>query len=270
LLPMVPKTDMLVQPPGYPQPQFVAHRGVTERELGNTLPAFLRALELGADAVELDVRLTADQVPVVFHNFYMDGISTLTGPIFEHSWSELSQARLVKTGDPQFTRQLSTLQEVLEALNDRIGLEIEIKGPEPDCVERIVGVLNKFSNSKKNLEVTSSEPILLERFRRLMPMVPTDLLIPLSEPWMKSDVLAYIALQRGRMAGARAVHLHASQLTIDVVSKIRQGGCEVHAWGINDPHSYITARELNIPRLCTDNLEQILKYHKEINHETIQ
>ena len=45
--------------------EIVAHRGVHDEFPENTLPAFERAIELGADAVELDVRLTADGVPVV-------------------------------------------------------------------------------------------------------------------------------------------------------------------------------------------------------------
>ena len=262
-------------PDGCTQPQIVAHRGAsvvlnrTDQAIGNTLPAFLRALELGADAVELDVRLTADQVPVVFHNFYLDGISSLTGPIFDHTWSELSKVRLNKPDNPEITGSMSTLQEVLDILIGRIGLEIEIKGPEPASAEIIAGVLKNYPNLLCNIEITSSEPILLERFRGSLPGVPTDLLIPLSEPWMKSDVLAYNALQRGRLAGARAVHLHASQLSEEVVSKIRHGGCEVHAWGINDPSTYAAARELQISRLCTDNLEEILKLQKDTIHESI-
>jgi glycerophosphoryl diester phosphodiesterase len=103
----------------------------------------------------------------------------------------------------------------------------------------------------------------LERFQRLMPDLPVDLLIPLSEPWMKADVLAYTALQRGKLAGARALHLHASQLTAGTVDFIRQGGCEVHAWGINDRQALKTASELQITRICTDNLELALQFRSE-------
>ena len=56
-----------------------------------------------------------------------------------------------------------------------------------------------------------------------MPSLPVELLIPLSEPWMKADVLGYTALQLGKLAGARAVHLHASQLTPGTMDLIRQG-----------------------------------------------
>jgi glycerophosphoryl diester phosphodiesterase len=257
------------------KPAIIAHRGAPEHALENTLLAFIHALELGADAVELDVRLTADHIPVVFHYYYLDGFSAdvlvrpLSGPIYQYTWDDLRQIGLSNSKRPGVVGKLSTLQEVLEILAGRIGLEIEIKGPEPESVEQIAAVLRHFTPVFDRLEITSYEPLLLERFRRLIPGLPTDLLIPLSEPWMKSDVMAYNALQRGRLAGARAVHLHASQLSDEVVSTIRRGGCDVHAWGINDPESFATACELQIPRLCTDDLIQILKLHKDTYHGNI-
>lgn len=99
--------------------------------------------------------------------------------------------------------------------------------------------------------------------------IPTDLLIPLTEPWMKYDVLTYNALHRSLLAGARAVHLHASQLAIETVDIIRQGGCEVHAWGINDQRSLEIASTLQINRLCTDNLRQALNFREELKHENV-
>jgi glycerophosphoryl diester phosphodiesterase len=59
--------------------KVVAHRGVTARAPGNTMAAFRAALELGADAVELDVRLSRDGVPMVHHNWYLDENATPPG-----------------------------------------------------------------------------------------------------------------------------------------------------------------------------------------------
>jgi glycerophosphoryl diester phosphodiesterase len=249
---------------------LVAHRGVPEQAIENTLPAFLRALELGADAVELDVRLTADQVPVVFHYFYLDELSSYVKPIFLSTWNDLRVIKLSKAGRPEITGSISLLEEVLDVLAGRIGLEIEIKGPESASVELVAACLKNHPQALKRLEITSYEPLLLERSRRLLPDVPVDLLVPLSEPWMKQkdpsegDVLAYTATQRGRLAGARAVHLHASQLTRETVDFIRRGGCDVHAWGINDRKSLESVREFEILRLCTDNLSQALFFREEL------
>ena len=151
--------------------------------------------------LRLDVRLTADRVPIVYHYFYLDELTTLNGPLYQYTWAELRQARFViPDSSTQTTVGISSLDEVLQALQGRIGLEVEIKGPEPGSVAVLAAVLKNYPEALKNLEITSYEPLLLERFRQHIPGVPTDLLIPLNEPWMKADVLAYTAFQRGRLA----------------------------------------------------------------------
>ena len=105
--------------------EIVAHRGAPTTEAPeNTIPAFQRALGLGADAVELDIRLTADRVPVVYHYFYLDEITSLSGPIFEYTFEQLQDARPFK--DSRLS--IPSLLEVLETIGEKIGLEIEIKG----------------------------------------------------------------------------------------------------------------------------------------------
>ncbi len=249
--------------------EITAHRGAPEFAPENTLPAFLHALALGADVVEFDVRLAADQVPVVYHYFYLEQLTSLSGPIFQSTWHELQQANLHLSNQPDPASVsgkfvISSLDQVLDALSGRIGLELEIKGPEPGCEQIIASVLRNHPRALDNLEITSYETTLLERFQRLVPGIPVDLLVPLNEPWMKADVLAYTALQRGKLAGARAVHLHASQLTPATVNSIRKGGCEVHAWGVNDRPALNTARELQIKKVCTDRLRLALQYRKEV------
>lgn len=244
--------------------EITAHRGAPEFAPENTLPAFFHALALGADAVELDVRLTADREPVIYHYFYLEQLTPLPGPIFQYTWHELQQVYLQppdQSSPGQFV--ISSLDQVLDALSGKIGLELEIKGPEPGCEQIIASVLRNHPRALENLEITSYETTLLERFQRLVPGIPVDLLVPLNEPWMKADVLAYTALQRGKLAGARAVHLHASQITPVTVNSIRKGGCEVHAWGVNDLPALNTARDLQIKKVCTDRLRLALQYRKE-------
>ena len=111
----------------------VAHRGVADHAPENTLPAFLRAIAVGADAVELDVRLTRDRVPVVYHYYYLDEITTLPGPIYDYTLDQLQAARFLPTGygtEVASTQdwRISTLTEVLDVIGGKIGLEIEIKG----------------------------------------------------------------------------------------------------------------------------------------------
>jgi len=245
--------------------EIVAHRGVADGVPENTLAAFERALDLGADAIELDVRLTKDRVPVVFHNFYLDGKTEASGPIFAHTFAQLRELELLGGGESPEGRRIPTLSEVLEAFAGRLGLEIELKGPEPESSEIVAAELHRFRHLWDTMEVTSYEPALLLHIGRRCPGLATDLLQRRSEDWMGLDVVAYVAVQTGRLAGARAVHLHPTQLSPEEVSTVRSAGIEVHSWDVNDVDSLAMIQELSIPKFDTDNLRLALEFRRGLN-----
>ena len=247
------------------QVTIVAHRGVTTSAPENTLAAFEEAIRLNVDAVELDVRLTRDTVPIVYHYAYLDGFTDARGPVFAYSLADLRRVAILYRGDPSRRSSISTLQEVLETIGGRIGLEIEIKGPEPEAAGAIASVFRQVRLPLDIVEVTSYEPAVLRDFQELCPGIATDLLLPLSEPWMSPDVCAYNALHRGRLARARAVHLHSSQLSSDVVSSIRHGNIDVHCWGVDDRPSLELAIELGIAKVCTDQPEEVLQLRRKLD-----
>jgi len=240
--------------------EIVAHRGVPGEAPENTIPSFQRAMELGADAVELDVRLTADGVPVVYHYFYLDEITALSGPIFEYTWKQLQGLRHFNSG--HFS--IPTLHQVLETLGGKIGLEIEIKGPEPESSEKVASVLRQFKHWWETIEVTSYEPMLLFDIHRRCPDLATDLLFPRSEEWMKPDVVTFLAIHRAKLARARAVHLHPTQLSPEVVTSIQRHGIEIHSWDVNDDLALNAIWELKIPKICTDKLPEALAFRQRV------
>lgn len=247
--------------------EIVAHRGVATQYPENTIPAFLRAIELGADAVELDVRLTKDKIPVIYHYYYLDKITSLTGPIFNFTYQQLHQARFLNAQIGAEKLKIPTLVEFLEIVGGRIGLEIEIKGPEPEAVSIIGDILRKFQNLWDTIEVTSYEITLLLDIRDECPGLITDLLCPNSEPWMRLDVVGYEALHKAKLAQVRAVHLHPSQLSDEVVSVVRNSGIEIHAWDVNDESALKTIVEYNIPKICTDQFELVANFRKRKLYE---
>jgi glycerophosphoryl diester phosphodiesterase len=242
--------------------EIVAHRGAPLGMPENTIPAFERALELGADALEMDVRLTSDGVPVVFHNFYLDDKTKASGPIFAHTLSEVQELELVGGGKSGQECRIPTFREVLERFSGRMGLEIELKGPEPESAAMVAAELQRFRPLWDSMEVTSYEPALLLDIGRRCRGLAVDLLQRPSEDWMKLDVVAHIALHSARLAGARAVHLHPSQLSPNVVSIIRTAGIEVHSWAVNDNRSLAMVQKLGIPKFDTDNLLLALQFRR--------
>jgi glycerophosphoryl diester phosphodiesterase len=194
----------------------VAHRGVHTTAPENTLPAIAAAVEAGADAVEIDVRLTRDRVPVLLHPYYLQEVSDGTGPVFAHTLEALRRMVLLSRDDgggSDTGARIATLPEALQAFAGRVGFEIEVKGPEPEAAAVVARVLADFRSCWDGMEVTSFEPAMLLDLRRDCPGLAADLLTPPPAPWMGEDVFLYQALHQARLAQARAVHLaHRSGL----------------------------------------------------------
>jgi glycerophosphoryl diester phosphodiesterase len=246
--------------------EIVAHRGIPTEAPENTIASFQRAIDLGADAIELDVRLTSDKIPVVYHYFYLQENTSASGAIFDFTLEQLRNVKVFcKNNSAAKDGRISTLSEILEMFGGKIGFEIEIKGPEPESPEIVGGVLNEFKNFWNSFEITSYEPALLLSVQKICPGLIVDLLYPRSESWMKLDVVQYQAIHYSRLARARAVHLHPTQLSETIVNALCNQGIEIHAWDVNDEQSLETVAEFGIPRLCTDYFKQALAFRDRIS-----
>ena len=113
----------------------IAHRGASWDEPENTLPAFERAIAVGADYVEFDVQAASDGGLVVFHDLHLDRLTPATGPLRARPLAELREL-----GIP-------TLEEVLELTAGRIGVMAELKSPRlyrrHDIVARTLALLGR-------------------------------------------------------------------------------------------------------------------------------
>ena len=111
----------------------IAHRGASAEEKENTLTSFERAIELGADYVELDVQMSADDELVVFHDLDLDRLTPLRGPLRRRRLGELREVGIPTLGD------------VLDVTRGRIGVMAELKGAHlyrrRGLVERAVAML---------------------------------------------------------------------------------------------------------------------------------
>lgn len=111
---------------------LVAHRGNARECPENTLPAFRSALELGVRFLELDVQLSADQVPVVIHDHQLARTAGRSGSVFELDASELTQIEVAETarlGEKYRGTKISLLSEVLTLLegHPEVTIFVEIK-----------------------------------------------------------------------------------------------------------------------------------------------
>lgn len=226
------------------------------------MAAFRHAIEFGADGIELDVRLTKDRQPAVYHYYYLEEVSSGAGAIFSRTAAELQNLRVndARRGD----HRIPMLWEVLSEFGGEIQLEVEMKGPEPEAAAVIADVLKRLPTAHDRIEVTSFEPALLLSFRRSCPNIATALLFPRSEPWMKLDVVGFAATQRARLAKANAVHLHPTQLNESVMSQARSEGIDIHSWDVNDADALQLVADLGVTWFDTDHLEAALSFRKSL------
>ena len=109
-------------PPAERRVLRIAHRGASTRSQENSLSAFRVAAELGADMVEVDLRLTADNVPVVAHDANLQRVFGVPGEIAELTWAELMDRM------PPGREALLTLEQVVMACRElRLGLYLDVK-----------------------------------------------------------------------------------------------------------------------------------------------
>lgn len=143
----------------------IAHRGLHDRTAGvieNSRSAFEAAIEAGY-AIECDIQLTRDGVPVVFHDDDMERLMGVKGDIRDASSDEVLKTPLLgsRSGDcPQ------TFGELLEQVAGRVLLQVELKAQRPDKTRQLAAVAAaNVANYKGPLVFESFDPRLLSALR---------------------------------------------------------------------------------------------------------
>ncbi len=111
---------------------LVAHRGYAGRYVENTLPAITAAVAAGAHYVEIDVQLSADHVPVLYHDRDLQQLARTAGAVADYSLQQLRALSLTATdaaGAPLATQHICSLQEVVQLLwaQPQLTLFVELK-----------------------------------------------------------------------------------------------------------------------------------------------
>ena len=145
----------------------IAHRGASAEKPENTLPAFRRALALRADGIELDVRVSHDGVPVVFHDAGLLRLTGVRGRIASKPWRELKKLRV------SGTETIPRLVDVLRLIRGRAVVQVEMKAGVP--VAPIVRAI-KSVRAMPWVILASFSPAPLRTARRLASAVPRMLI----------------------------------------------------------------------------------------------
>lgn len=140
----------------------IAHRGASAYYPENTMSAFKAAVDMKADMIELDVLLSKDNIPVVFHDERLDGKTNGSGLVCDHTLSDLKKHDAGSWFDTKFKNErIPTLREVLEFSRNRILVNIEIK-PEVVTEKEESGIVELVLNLVEELGM--EEVVMISSF----------------------------------------------------------------------------------------------------------
>ena len=144
----------------------VGHRGASTHEPENTLDAFARAAELGCDMVEMDLRFTADRVPVILHDDSLRRTFGLSRPIVDLRWAE---ARELAPALPSLEEAVTTCKRC------GLGIYLEIKAINQEAGARALEILRQYDYLHATI-VASFRVDWLAAIKRTYPELPISVL----------------------------------------------------------------------------------------------
>lgn len=216
----------------------VAHRGASAYAPENTMEAYRLAVEMGADAIELDVHLTRDGQLAVIHDETLERTTDRSGPVRDHTMKQLRAADAGFTfaspdGSTPFPGKglsIPTLPEVLEWLPEGIGLVVELNAPEATAptLEALRGSRVRAAGA---VSLISFEEKAIDEAHQLDPTLATGYLLVPSQDFAAG--LAY-AVEHGHAA----VHPYEGDLGLDPAPKLAEAlafGRQVGCYVVNDP-----------------------------------
>lgn len=229
--------------------EVIAHRGASGTRPENTLPAFTRAVELGAHMIELDVQLSADDVVIVLHDDTLERTTTGLGPACARTWGAIAALDAGAWFAPAFAgTRVPTLAQVLSAVP--IAINVELKpGPDDGLEARTLAVVRE-AGALHRVVFSSFDGARLQRLRALEPAADLAVL------WSHPDVGEAIARARG--VAATALHIRNGSRAPIGVTAGRAAGLGVRVWTVNDPRNLPPLADAGVTGIFTDFPERFL------------
>ncbi len=243
-----------------------AHRGARVELPENTMPAFRRALELGADALEIDCHMTKDGVVVVSHDPTGERMAGVNRAIKDESFASVREWDVARgfhpkagapplEGDARF--RVPELAEVLADLPD-VFLNIDAKQEEPDMVPALLRVI-RAHDATQRVRLASFSDKNLRRIRRLRYEGETSL-GPQEIAMVRA--LPEALLRRMKLVGKRAqIPRKQGPITLDTrsfITKCHALGIGVDYWTINDPEEAMELSRRGADGVVTDDSRAII------------
>ena len=235
--------------------RVIAHRGFSGAAPENTIAAVRAAIDLGADMVEIDVTLTADNHIVVIHDETLDRTTNGSGKVFDFTRAELQLLDAGAWFAPRFAgERIPSLDAVLDECEGRILLNVEIKS---EAVER--GIVKKVATSIQRqrmidqVVVSSFSPTALDQMHK-------------EAPEIRTAVLYNTKFHKGQDAvdivdglGASVFNIKRQRLTKTMLRRCSEHGIPVGIYTVNKPGRMRRLIKKGIDAINTDHPDRLLE-----------
>ena len=218
----------------------IGHRGACGYEPENTIRSFKRAVELGADAVELDVQFSADKTIIVFHDATLDRVTNGRGAILQKTLAEIKQYRTKQADQP-----IPTLEEVFQAIDYHTIINVEVKGFDTDLARAVCDIVHAHGR-EESVIISCSHLRVLAAVKRKTPAIDRAIIYYSSGSKFLDDCVVFfsnlfylivkmVVTWNARRVGATYLHFNHRLMNPKRVRDFHNRGFKINVWTVNEP-----------------------------------
>jgi glycerophosphoryl diester phosphodiesterase len=238
-------------PPHQQRVLRIAHRGASAYAQENSLTAFQKAAEMLGDMVEVDIRVTADQTPVVTHDSNLRRLFGIDTSIGDLTFEQLRAAT------PPGLEPIHSFEEVAVACADlELGLYLDIKDLSPAAGESVFASLKKHDLTRYTI-FGSFRPDWLAEIKATYPSVSTSILFSSThlEPMLLARAISCDYVHPCWENAAPEPH---TLLTCDWIRRVREAELGIVCWHEERPSEIAALQALGVDAICSDMPELLI------------
>ncbi|WP_078429057.1 glycerophosphodiester phosphodiesterase family protein [Alkalihalobacterium alkalinitrilicum] len=241
--------------------EVIAHRGLSALYPENTMLAFKEAAKLPIEAIEMDVQLTKDKVPVIIHDLALDRTTEGQGLVRDHTFQQIRTYSAGAWFSEEYRKErVPTLEEVLIwARNYPLKVNLELKGvacDREDLWEKVKMLIDQYKMSTQVL-ISSFDHVLIANILKEGPTIETAIIVTSS----MYQPLSYI-----RSIGTEGFHYYYPMMLNEETKALLRAGIQVRPYTINDVEMMKYSYQLGVKGIFTDYPHIALKIREELSN----
>jgi len=232
------------------QPLIISHRGDCIRGIENTIDACEKAIQNGANGLEIDIRQTGSGEIVVFHDFSLKRMFDMPGYVGRTAFDQLRTYPYKHSIDGAEPQYIDTLDNFLEHFNNRIPINLDAKTIhffDFKFAHKIINAIKRH-NLIDSVWISCFNPFLLQIIKLIDQKVKTGYLFQ-RMTWMHTlyDLITW----------SDAWHPHYRIVNDNLVKKAKKYGKEIYVWTVNEEPTITKLCDYSVNGLITDEVALI-------------